>query len=609
MAKEKAQGDDYYQDYMMVLEVFDKIDPAEQGNNSGFDGSQQQQQQQGGNPFDLGGNSTYAGDISSIGGVSLGGYGGEVNQQQQGTTAGGGGRAKRVGGGVVSNVLDMDNGLDSLAGDGFGHHQYLDQSTGLAMNTHLLPTGPAGGSTTTKKRGAGTVDDLLSHVALAKQRRRERNKVLARKTRVKKKVELEQLKNTIDHLTLENNRLRSLVASAGVDPSMMSSLNSNNNAGSLDDMMAGIANDNTLFASVNSGTLKNASAGLAEYPPIPGSGRHHDGTNSDSVSSNNSKQLDEGNSINGSGSDGAASLMGGDANANSDNQSSDNEIDDDKTSGEMEEDDNSNNNTNTNTNAKDSGKDGSGTGRVTRTSARRGAPSEKMQQQLRDIDAANRTRNGGARSSSSSAAATAAAMVDHKKKTPLAVAAMVSEIIDVDSADTQTVLKSFSTTSAGPAGGDETDESEDHVIRCVVVEDSLVQAKIMCNHLLSLKSEERVMKVYRVSSAEGAVDLLNKKGGCNADLWFIDQNLGATDDAMKGSDLIYQIRSKPESSIATVVGVTTNPVAHFAEMNAAGVDIVWGKDDINGKGMTNKLSRLISPRNNSNSSNNNGVRA
>ena len=143
---------------------------------------------------------------------------------------------------------------------------------------------------------------------------------------------------------------------------------------------------------------------------------------------------------------------------------------------------------------------------------------------------------------------------------------------------------------------DESDESEDQIIRCVVVEDSVVQAKLMCNHLLSLKSDDRIIKVFRVSSAEAAVDMLNTKGGHNADLWFIDQNLGASDEAMKGSELIKHIRKHPECSGTTVVGVTTNPVAHFAEMSAAGVDIVWGKDDINGKGMTNKLSRLIAPR-------------
>jgi hypothetical protein len=52
-----------------------------------------------------------------------------------------------------------------------------------------------------------------SKVVAAKERRRERNKVLARKTRVKKKVELETLREQVTLLRVENERLKSLVRS------------------------------------------------------------------------------------------------------------------------------------------------------------------------------------------------------------------------------------------------------------------------------------------------------------------------------------------------------------------------------------------------------------
>lgn len=219
--------------------------------------------------------------------------------------------------------------------------------------------------------------------------------------------------------------------------------------------------------------------------------------------------------------------------------------------------------------------------RVTRTSSRKSSAAP-----LAGTEATHgrKTRKAPAKSGSDSADS-----ISGSEKKALSI----SEIINVDTASVQDVEKSFFDPTAGD---DESDGNEDHIIRAVVVEDSVVQAKLMCNHLLSLKSDERVMKVYRVSSAEAAVDFLDNKGGSNVDLWFIDQNLGSSDEAMKGSELIVRIRKHPECSSVTVVGVTTNPIAHFAEMSAAGVDIVWGKEDIDGKGMTNKLSRLLAPR-------------
>ena len=236
MAKSDG-GDDYYQDYMMVLEVFDKMEPGEQGIVS-TGGSNIGQQQ--GEDFNSGGDAFNNFGQGLSGGV-LSGYPSE-------STA----RAKRSGTSQTASAsLDMDSAaLGALTGDVFGgvsmNQPYLDHQTGMSVNTHLMPATSSAASTSTsstsKKRGANTVDDLLSHVALAKQRRRERNKVLARKTRIKKKVELEQLKNQIDHLTAENTRLRSLVAEAGIEyhedkSALAANMNATENG--LEEMMQG----------------------------------------------------------------------------------------------------------------------------------------------------------------------------------------------------------------------------------------------------------------------------------------------------------------------------------------------------------------------------------
>lgn len=578
MAKVEGNGDDYYQDYMMVLEVFDKMEPGEQG--MGGPGGNNVDQQQGGvlssatDAFDAGAGS-FAADGNVFGQSVAGGtmeYGAETT-----------GRSKRGANTAAANSMDMDrHAFGGLAGDGllgFGgqglNQPYLDQQTGMSVNTHLVPANAPATSTSTsatsKKRGANTVDDLLSHVALAKQRRRERNKVLARKTRIKKKVELEQLKNQIDHLTTENTRLRSLVAEAGIEyhedkSALAASINAT--AGGLEEMMQGIANDSSIFSSVTSGTLKSASEGLAQYPALSISSKDGNASGADSsVNATTGEGITPKTSEN--------DETGNEASGSGDNSDEDDKDDKNPSLGGKHFSYDQNNSGNSNSN------NGSHPARVTRTSARNGSTVTSSG----DNTAQERkTRRGQGKSGSDSADSVSGS---ERKITA------VSEIIDVDSASSKDVEHSFSLPTAAD---DESDESEDQIIRCVVVEDSVVQAKLMCNHLLSLKSNERVMKVYRVSSAEAAVDLLNNKGGANADLWFIDQNLGASDDAMKGSDLITHIRKHPESSGTTVVGVTTNPVAHFAEMSAAGVDIVWGKEDIDGKGMTNKLSRLLAPR-------------
>ena len=50
-----------------------------------------------------------------------------------------------------------------------------------------------------------------SQTEAAKERRRERNKVLARKTRVKKKVELESLRTEVFAMSLQNQRLKEII--------------------------------------------------------------------------------------------------------------------------------------------------------------------------------------------------------------------------------------------------------------------------------------------------------------------------------------------------------------------------------------------------------------
>lgn len=571
MAKADGVGDDYYQDYMMVLEVFDKMEPPEPG--VGATGGNIGQQQQGG---EFNGGGTDAFDVQSgenvfgqgLNGATIGGYAPEST-----------GRSKRSVS-HAANALDMDShALGNITGDLFAGNgmaqPYLDHQTGMAVNTHLMPANTSATSTSTsttsKKRGANTVDDLLSHVALAKQRRRERNKVLARKTRIKKKVELEQLKTQIDHLMAENSRLRSLVAEAGIeyheDKSAMAAA-MNATEGGLEEMMQGIANDSSIFSTVTSGTLPGASQGLAQYPAM-------------SISSKDGS-MSMGNQ---SGGDSSMNATTGDGNTpnTSANEETGNEASGSNNNSGDEDDDRKPNDPDQIDTSSNHGSSSSSTNaaRVTRTTSRKGSPAESSAGA--EATHGRKTRRGQSKSGSDTS------LSGNENK-----ALAVSEIINVDTANTIDLEKSLSQPLAG--ADDESDESEDRTIRAVVVEDSTVQAKLMCNHLLSLKSDDRVMKVYRVSSAEAAVDFLNNKGGWNADLWFIDQNLGASDEAMKGSGLITHIRKHPECGSSTVVGVTTNPVAHFAEMSAAGVDIVWGKEDIDGKGMTNKLSRLLAPK-------------
>ena len=513
-----------------------------------------------------------------------------------------------------SGVLDLDeHGLTSLSQGGYGAHpggkeapqgQYLDPVTGLSMNAHLVPgnhaveasgAGTSAASTGTKKRGASTVDDLLSHVALAKQRRRERNKVLARKTRIKKKVELEQLKSQIDHLTNENSRLRNLVAEAGLEyqedkPSYLLT-----GSDELEGMMQEIANDSSIFSTVTSNSLA-ANGNLPQYPPLPNSqGGASDGKElkqnaldsslggtTSSVNSLNEKGLPGENSKT-SEEDKESANNSGTGNSDSDG--------DGKTSEERQDASDDKGSSDTSVPKE---KSSPSTGRATRTSSRRSSSNngDMSSTVSRPNSRVTRMTRGKTKEEETSSPASLinAAVKNSGPK-------IISEILDVENSDTVTLAESFKTyTSHSVTSDDASDDAEDHIIRCCVVEDSLVQAKLMCKHLLSLSSEERIMKVYKCASGESAVEFLEKKGGHSCDLWFIDQNLGTTEGLMKGSDVIAKIRGRSENVNTTIVGVTTNPLAHFNEMNAAGVDMVWGKEDLNGKGMTNKMNRLITPK-------------
>ena len=65
----------------------------------------------------------------------------------------------------------------------------------------------------------GARDTLKSSVDIAKTRRRERNRTLARKTRAKKKLELETLRDQLEVLKQENDKLRDIVMNK-LTPSM-----------------------------------------------------------------------------------------------------------------------------------------------------------------------------------------------------------------------------------------------------------------------------------------------------------------------------------------------------------------------------------------------------
>ncbi len=608
-------GDEYYHDYMMVLEVFDKMDPAEQAaqNASVSTTLETQQQQSEIQPSTLNGAFDNSGGFPTDGLYAGGMPGLPGFLGAQDTTSTGRVKRDRSQGG---SGLDMDgHALASMSPVGYGAYpgnseapqgQYLDPVTGMGMNAHLMPSQPAAGapaagvsassagSTGTKKRGASTVDDLLSHVAMAKQRRRERNKVLARKTRIKKKVELEQLKSQIDHLTNENSRLRSLVAEAGIEY-QEDKANLLGESDELDGMMQEIANDSSIFSTVTSTSI-TATADLPQYPPLPNyqggtMGEIISKTDSCSVTSNKDSGVVDLKSESGSHSEVGKSMdEDKESGTNSGNGNSDSDGDG-KTSEERQDasDDKGSSDASAPTD-----KASLPAGRATRTSSRRVGGSKNRADTSPSASRANSRRTRTTRDttqgepSASSLEDTGATNNGQK---------IISEILDADNVDVMTLVESFKTSAShSVASDDASDDAEDHIIRCCVVEDSLVQAKLMCKHLLSLSSDERIMKVYRCASGEGAIDFLEKKGGHNCDLWFIDQNLGTKEGLMKGSDVIAKIRGRPENASITIVGVTTNPLAHFVEMNAAGVDMVWGKEDINGKGMTNKISRLIAPK-------------
>ena len=574
--------DEYYQDYMMVLEVFDKMEPEQSGHNA-------EDTTKGGTSEiapanSLNGAFDNTGILNSDGGVYPGMTPGMFDPAASG-------RAKRE---KPASNLDMDNhALTSLAAVNYGGYsghdstggQYLDPASGLGMNAHLMPsTGAAGtmaltastggAATGTKKRGASTVDDLLSHVAMAKQRRRERNKVLARKTRIKKKVELEQLKSQIDYLTNENSRLRQLLGEAGIEYQEDKSVSAVGN-GDIMEMMQGIANDSSIFSTVLPSSLV-ADGTLAQYPPLPA--EDSVGHASESVNTNGAVT----GVVNNSSDSGKFMDDDKDSGENNSDDLSDGDVDG-KTSDEGKADV-SDDKASTESNAPPP--------RATRTSSRRAknSGSDAITASLsngRDLGKIRITRNTRGNDKT---------MMGNSLQKPATTCpppGVLSEIIDADTADPEKLKESLNM-SRGSNSEDE--DVEDGIIRCCVVEDSVVQAKLMCKHLLSLSTPERVMKVYRTSSGENAVDFLEKKGGSVMDLWFIDQNLGHSDENMKGSDVIAKIRSRPENATVTIVGVTTNPLAHFVEMNAAGVDMVWGKEDIDNKGMTNKLSRLIIPK-------------
>ncbi len=622
-------ADEYYQDYMMVLEVFDKMDPAEQAAQNASDNAGADAQQQSDiHPSILNGAFEQDGGVFGGGVPGLSGF---LGAQDTVST----GRAKRedrsqagdgsigMGGHALTSMPVVNYGGYPAQGAAT-QGQYLDPATGIGMNAHLMPSQPtastssaasgssAAASTGTKKRGASTVDDLLSHVAMAKQRRRERNKVLARKTRIKKKVELEQLKSQIDHLTNENSRLRNLVAEAGIEYQEDKPLNMLSNDG-LEDMMQEIANDSSIFSTVTSTSINENGGGgndndLPQYPPLSNfqQGNPPDDTTSRTVTDTGSMSVKASNT-NLSGLDftsekGSHSEVGKimdedkESGTNSGTGNSDSDGDSGKTSEERQDA------------SDDKGSDSASTtidtsnppvGRATRTSSRRASSGGNSTDTNLTASRANsnsrRTRVTRGKAMEDDLNLSTSSPMD-VTRTHESSQKIVSEILDADSADPMLLAESFKTSTSHSVTSDDGSDTEDRIIRCCVVEDSLVQAKLMCKHLLSLSSEDRIMKVYRCASGEGAVEFLENKGGHNCDLWFIDQNLGHSEDLMKGSDVIAQIRGRPENANITIVGVTTNPLAHFVEMNAAGVDMVWGKEDIDGKGMTNRLSRLITPK-------------
>ncbi len=468
--KDTRNLEDFYQDYMMVLEVFDKMDTPDSltldpnnNMNGGLEASQ-------GNGLNMDENINFG--LSNLGGGLSNGmnFGNDLQQNMVFNEAAGFNPK------VKAEIATAPRMKRRVTGNEMNASAMMQGFPDTDTSTNTPSTSNATGGSTKKSRPANSVDDILSHAALAKQRRRERNKVLARKTRIKKKVELEMLKSRIDHLTAENTRLRRIVSDAGIEYNPV--VHDPVQGMSLADITAAAA----AGVCVSDAALQESVFALTRSGPYDGSMDIQGGSMNNMM--NNSTRTEQ-NTINSIGKE--------------------------VTTDEVDSDNNS-------------------------------------KEEIR----------------------------------------IESEIIDIDTAEEEKIESTMNIQGIS-------EEQEDCIIRCVVVEDSVVQAKIMCKHLLSLQSDERIIKCYRTATAEKALIFLKDMGGTNADIWFIDQNLKETgaEKSMKGSELISLIRGQMEAAGTTIVGITANPLTHFAEMNAAGVDVVWGKDDIEKSSMTQKINRLI----------------
>ena len=110
----------------------------------------------------------------------------------------------------------------------------------------------------------------------------------------------------------------------------------------------------------------------------------------------------------------------------------------------------------------------------------------------------------------------------------------------------------------------------------LVIEDSLVQRKIICRSLatLGLILQEK-WSFYEACTGEQALHILND---LFFDIVFVDQNL--SNEGLKGSEVIKRLKLDVKLNKGRrilVIGVISNPAAHTKQLVMAGADLVYGK--------------------------------
>ena len=117
------------------------------------------------------------------------------------------------------------------------------------------------------------------------------------------------------------------------------------------------------------------------------------------------------------------------------------------------------------------------------------------------------------------------------------------------------------------------DESRVQNFTCLIVEDSVLQRKLIQRRLQQFAPAGTVWQTHFVQSAEKAVDIIRQ---FSFDLIIVDQNLSGGGGKMKGSEFIHIVRD--ELMNTTIVGCTgTQDKSECRKLTEAGAEFLWQK--------------------------------